>query len=136
MADGSWSQSGCQPSRPDVWWFGFPGQGCYYWTFRFGQHWVGSNLALYAAWNHECGQLGPPVKDFEFLTEFGAAGQWFEHGAMYFKFGTWHVVIADYGQTAGRLADVGEWPTDAELPPGSDDEAPPPPPAPKVPSTS
>lgn len=126
MADGAWSTSGC---RPDVMWYGFPGQGCYYWTQRFGIRWVGSDWATYAAWAFECGVLGPPVKDFEFLSEFGAAGQWFQNGAIYFKNGAWKVATGDYGQTAGRLAaDVGEWPKDAEMPPTF--ETPPPAPAP------
>lgn len=81
-------------------------------------HWVGSTWATYAAWSFECGQLGPPVKDFEFLTEFASAGQWFLGGAIYFKNGAWHVAVGDFGQTANRLADVGEWPADAEMPPG------------------
>ncbi len=101
-------------------WYGFPGQGCYYWTARFGVQWVGSTWATFKAWGFECGALGPPVKDFEFLSEFGAAGQWFQFGAIYFKNGAWRVTIGDYGQTAGRLADVGEWPEDAEMPPGWD----------------
>lgn len=114
MSDNAWSQSGC---RSDVWWYGVPGQGCWYWTARFGQHWVGSPLGTYAAWQWECGALGAVVKDYEFLTEFAAAGQWFEGGAIYFKNGQWRVVIGNFGQTAGRLADVGEFPADAEMPP-------------------
>lgn len=122
MADNAWGPSGCQPNRPDVWYYGVPGQGCWYWTARFGQHWVGSPLGTYGRWNWECGALGPPVKDFEFLSEFGAAGQWFQSGAIYFKNGAWKVAIGDYGQTAGRLVDVGEFPSDAEMPPGHEAE--------------
>ena len=132
MADGAWSQSGC---RGDVWWYGFPGQGCYYWTQRFGTYWVGSPLATYAAWQWECGQLGAPVKEFQFLSEFQAAGQWFEGGAIYFKNGAWRVAIGNFGQTAGRLtADTVEWPDDVEMPPTA--EPPPEPDPPEVSTTS
>jgi hypothetical protein len=126
VADGSWSQSGC---RGDVWWYGFPGQGCYYWTARFGTYWVGSPLSTYAAWQWECGQLGAPVKEYQFLSEFQAAGQWFEGGAIYFKGGSWKVATGNFGQTAGRFADDAEWPEDVEMPPTSE-----PPPKPDPPS--
>ncbi len=89
---------------------------------------MGTTWGPYAAQGFECGALGPPVKDFEFLTEFGAAGQWFEFGALYFKNGAWRTAIGNYGQTAGRLtADVGSWPEDAEMPTGWDWTPPEPP---------
>lgn len=124
MANGSWSQGTC--GRTDVWWYGFPGQGSYYWTARFGTYWVGPTWGAFSAQGFECGALGAPVKDYEYLTEFGAPGQWFEHGALYYKNGAWHEALGDYGQTAGRItADPGDWPADAELPPGHADTVPP-----------
>jgi hypothetical protein len=123
VGDGYWSWSGC---RSDVQWYGFPGQGAYYNTARFGTHWVGPTHSTYHDWGYECGALGAPVKDYEYLTEFAAAGQWFEGGAIYYKNGGWHVALGNFGQTAGRLtADVGEWPVDAELPPGHSLSSPP-----------
>ncbi len=123
MADNAWSLSGC--GRSDVWYYGIPGSGCWYWTARYGTYWVGSDLGPYGAQGWECGALGAPVKAYEYLTEFGAAGQWFEHGALYYKNGAWHEALGDYGQTAGRItADPGDWPADAELPPGHADKVP------------
>lgn len=66
MADGAWSQSGCSgpvyESRPDVWWYGIPGQGCWYWTAVYGQWFVtGSIYANFASGGWECGNAGPPV---------------------------------------------------------------------------
>lgn len=100
MADGSWSQSTC---RGDVWWWGVPGEGTHYWTQRFGQYWVGGGVyQTYAGANWECGGLGPPVKSYGWMTEFGAWGQWMEGGAIYFASGAWRVRYGDFGQTAGR----------------------------------
>ncbi len=122
MADGSWSGSSC---RSDVLWYGVPGQGCHYWTARFGQYWVGGGIyQRYAAadlrW--ECGRLGPPVKAYQWLSEFGAYGMWFEGGAIYYKNGAWQVAFGNYGQTAGRLTESPfvEAPADAEVPPDAD----------------
>lgn len=129
MADNAWSASSCKPS---VWWYGVPGQGCWYWTSRFGQYWVGGGVyQKYAVEFWECGRLGEPVKEYQWLSEFGANGQWFLGGAIYFKNGSWQVAPGNYGQTAGRLAHV-EAPSSAESPP--EDEVPvTPSPAPKPP---
>jgi hypothetical protein len=127
VADGSWSQSTC---RADVWWWGVPGQGTHYWTQRFGQYWVGGGVyQRYAAAGYECGNLGPPVKVYQWLSEFGAYGQWFAGGAIYFSGGQWRIAFGDYGQTAGRLADieanvVALPPAGAEMPPDPPDDAP------------
>lgn len=80
-----------------------PGEGCHYWTARYGQYWVGGGVyQKYREWNWECGNLGPPVKPYDWLSEFGAYGQWFEGGAIYYSNGAWRVALGDYGQTAGR----------------------------------
>lgn len=116
MADNAWSQSGC---RSDVWWYGIPGSGCYYWTARFGQYWVGGGVyQKYASLGFECGGLGAPVKEYQWLSEFSAFGMWFQGGAIYFSGGQWRVGWGDYGQTAGRLTEANtEPPADAEVPP-------------------
>lgn len=106
MADGGWSQSTC---RPDTLWWGVPGAGCWYATQRWGQYWVsGVVYQIYAANRWECGQLGPPVKPYGFISEFGTGeGQWFLGGVIIFRYTTrsWTVFVGDYGQTAGRLTD-------------------------------
>ncbi len=116
MADGSWSQSTC---RGDVWWWGVPGQGTHYWTARYGQYWVGGGVyQKYASVGYECGGLGAPVKPYQWLSEFGANGMWFQGGAIYYSGGQWRVAWGDYGQTAGRLAESNpQPPDDAEVPP-------------------
>lgn len=97
MADYAWSQSNC---RPDVWWYGYPGQGSYYWTQRFGQYWVGGIIhQRYAENRYECGGLGAPVKHYQWLSEFGQYGTWFEGGAITVD-GVVH--WGDWGQTVGR----------------------------------
>lgn len=116
MGDNFWSESTC---KGGVWWYGIPGQGCWYWTERYGQHFVGGGVyQKYAQAGWECGALGEPVKGYQWLSEFAADGQWFLGGAIYFKNGAWRIVFGDYGQTAGRLAEVKvEAPTSAEHPP-------------------
>ncbi len=116
MADNAWSTSTC---RPDVMWYGIPGAGCHYWSQRFGQYWVGGGLyQTYAAAGFECGNLGPPVKAYQWLSEFGAFGMWFENGAIYFSGGRWRVALGSFGQTANRLVSVTELPpAKAEMPP-------------------
>lgn len=104
VGDGFWTQSGC---KSDVWWYGVPGQGCWYWTQRFGQHFVGGGLyQKYASLNYECGLLGPPVKDAGWIQEMnygkGCNGQWFFNGAIGYHDGAWNVMFGDYGQLAGR----------------------------------
>jgi hypothetical protein len=43
---------------------------------------------------------------------------WFQGGAIYYSGGQWRIAWGDYGQTAGRLAEVNpEAPDDAEVPP-------------------
>lgn len=119
MADGAWSQSTC---RSDVFWWGVPGSGCWYWTARFGQHWVGGGVwQMYANRGFECGDLGPPVKDYGFISEFGGGnGTWFQNGCIIFRLGVWTVFVGDYGQTAGRLAEDVR-PDDLENPPEHDE---------------
>lgn len=124
MADGAWSVSGC--GRNDVYWYGVPGQGCYYWTARFGQYFVGGVVfQSFRNQGYECGQLGAPVKPYQFLSEFGQNGQWFEHGAI---LGNGAIKPGDYGQTTGRLMD-------ADIDPVADGHSepanPPAPPAPR-----
>lgn len=100
VADNSWSESTC---KAGIWWYGVPGQGCYYWTQRYGQYWVGGGVyQSYAAAGYECRQLGEPVKNYQWLSEFSAYGQWFLGGAIYYAGGTWHTVYGDWGQVAGR----------------------------------
>jgi hypothetical protein len=116
VADNAWSQSTC---RGDVYWYGVPGAGSYLWTQRFGTYWVGGGVyAKFAAVGYECGGLGAPVKEYQWLSEFSAYGQWFQGGAIYYQ-GGWKVAWGDYGQTAGRLAGEvwPEAPDDAEVPP-------------------
>ncbi len=109
-------------------WYGYPGQGAYYWTQRYGMYWVGATHATYALANYECGALGPPVKEYQWLSEFGSYGQWFLGGAIYYKNGRWNVALGNFGQTAGRLTEApeAEAPMDAEVPPETN-EAPEPP---------
>jgi hypothetical protein len=80
---------------------------------------VGGGLyQKYAAEGWECRALGPPVKPYQWLSEFQAFGQWFIGGAIYYKFGAWQVAYVDWGQTAGRLTAEPEpvVPDDAEAP--------------------
>jgi hypothetical protein len=100
VGTGYWSQSTC---RSDTLWYGVPGQGTWYYTARWGQYWVGGGVyQTYARQGFECSALGPPVKDYQYLSEFASYGQWFLGGAIWFN-GTWHVSLGDFGQTAGRL---------------------------------
>lgn len=139
MAEGAWSQSVC---RGDTWWWGISGAGTWYWTARWGQHWMGGTpYQIYAANGFECGALGPPVKDYGFISEFGpqgGEGVWLLGGAIVFRYDTrrWHVYQGDFGQTAGRLTNApldvssaveieGDWPTD--LPKYTQPKAPKPP---------
>lgn len=119
MADGAWSWSTCKPL---VQWYGVPGSGCWYATARYGQYWVGGGVwQTYAARNFECGDLGPPVKAYGWISEFGGgAGMWFENGCIIYRLGRWTVFVGNYGQTAGRLANDAR-PEDAELPPEHDE---------------
>src|SRR5690242_3295523 len=97
MADGAWSYSTC---RGDVQWYGVPGQGCWYYTQRFGMHFVGGIMyQVFKAYGYECGVFGPPVKDYQWLSEFSRNGIWFEGGAIT---DDGYVHIGNYGQTAGR----------------------------------
>lgn len=116
MADYEWSTSGC---RPDVQWYGIPGAGSYQHTDRFGTYWIGGGIyQKFAEAGYECGGLGPPVKEYQWLSEFGAWGMWFEGGAIYYSGGAWRIVFGNYGQTHGRLAEeTAAAPADAEYPP-------------------
>lgn len=119
MGDNTWTWSTCNPL---VQWYGIPGSGTWYWTARFGQHWVGGGVyQTYASRQWECGQLGPPVKDYGFISEFGGGfGQWFEGGCIIFRLGAWTVYIGNYGQTAGRLMEEAR-PEFVETPPDHDE---------------
>lgn len=116
---GSWSVSGC--GRPDVWNYDSSAQ-CWYWTQRFGTHAFsrsGGALSIFAAYQaqgYECGPLGPPVKDYGWVSELAAYGVWCEGGALVYRSGRWESVLGDWGQSAGRLAEVVP-PADAERPP-------------------
>jgi hypothetical protein len=133
LGDYYWSVSGCCcPTRPDVEWKGYPGSGSYYRTDRFGTYWVGGGVhSTYASHNYECGtdsvRIGPPVKEYQWLSEFGAYGQWFESGVIYYRNGAWRIEAGDWGQTAGRLAEgpEAEPPDDAEVPPDAPAAGPP-----------
>jgi hypothetical protein len=122
MGDGFWS-TGC---RADVEYYGYPGQGAYYRTARFGQHWVGGGVygKFAEGGRFECNVqpfLGAPVKDYGWVQEMnngrGCYGQWFENGAIGYHDGAWRIMYGNYGQTAGRLAPEPSAPDDAELPP-------------------
>lgn len=124
MADNAWSQSTC---NGDVWWWGVPGQGTHYWTARFGQYWVGGGVyQVYASVGWECGGLGPPVKPYEWLSEFNSYGQWFAGGAIYYSGGQWRIAWGDFGQTANRLVRTTA-PTSADAPPDAPANVPSPP---------
>ena len=105
MGERFWSVSDC---RPDIWWYGISGQGCWYWTQRFGQYWVSGGIHIkYGQVAYECGMLGVPVKPAGKIGEFGNNnGQWFEGGCIVWNLqnGIWQWVIkvGDWGQTAGR----------------------------------
>jgi hypothetical protein len=80
MADNAWSQSEC---REDVWWYGVPGQGCYYWTEWYGTRWTGGIIyQTYARHGYECGWLGAPTSNYGWIAEYQSNGQWFEGGAI------------------------------------------------------
>ncbi len=117
MGDNAWSWSTCNPA---VQWYGVPGAGSYYWTQRYGQYWVGGGVyQRYASAGFECGGLGAPVKEYQWLSEFAAYGMWFQFGAIYYQGGSWKIAFGDWGQTAGRLTAEPEpvIPDDAERPP-------------------
>lgn len=100
MANGAWSVSGC---RGDVWWYGYPGQGSYYWTQRWGQYWVsGAIHTKYSQVLYECGMLGVAVKNYGWISEFNNNGQWFEGGCIVWQNGEYVIKVGNYGQTAGR----------------------------------
>ena len=102
MGERFWSTSNC---RPDVWWYGISGQGCWYWTARFGQYWVSGGVhQKYSQVAYECGMLGVPVKSYGWISEFGNNGQWFEGGCIVWSGTQWVIKVGDWGQTAGRLA--------------------------------
>lgn len=130
MSDYGWSWSTC---RPDAQWYGIPSSGSYLNTARFGTYWVGGGIyQKFAQAGYECGGLGVPVKEYQWLSEFGAWGQWFEGGAIYFQGGAWRVAFGNWGQSAGRLAEDPEpvVPEDAEEPPDpplTPEDSPPPP---------
>lgn len=137
MADYGWSWSTC---RGDVQWYGIPGSGCYYWTARFGQHWVGGTVYQWFAWyGYECpGGLGPPINPYGDMDGFagGGMGQWFENGCIMYRYATgrWTVYFGQYGQLNGRLVeevpDVSQF-KEGTAPPGDwtvlepEEEAPP-----------
>lgn len=78
--------------------------------------------ASYGPPSWECGALGPPVKVYQWLSEFGAYGQWFEGGAIYYSGGRWRIALGQYGQIAGRMASDPESPREAEVPPDPPDD--------------
>ncbi len=110
MAERAWSQSGC---RADIWWYGINGQGCWYWTQRYGQYWVSGGLhQKYGQVAYECGMLGVPVKSYGWISEFGGNGQWFVGGCIVWMNGQWVIKVGNWGQTAGRLMDQESLPHD------------------------
>lgn len=75
MGDGYWSQSGCNVNgntRPDVWWYGVPGQGSWYWrpgNANPGPYFVGGPIyANFAVGGYECGGAGAPTAPEIFCT--------------------------------------------------------------------
>ncbi len=91
MGDNAWSWSTCNPA---VQWYGVPGAGSYYWTQRYGQYWVGGGVyQRYASAGFECGGLGAPVKEYQWLSEFAAYGMWFQFGAIYYQGGSWKIAF-------------------------------------------
>lgn len=81
MGERFWSTSNC---RPDVWWYGISGQGCWYWTARFGQYWVSGGVhQKYSQVAYEWGihviqsfdGIGPGVAGAIF-DRFGLPIQW------------------------------------------------------------
>lgn len=68
MGNGYWSQSGCNlngHTRPDIWWYGYPGTGAFYWKPgdpNPGPYFVGGPIhANFAAGGYECGGCGRPI---------------------------------------------------------------------------
>lgn len=103
FGDGFWS-IGC---RPDVQWYGFPGQGSYYRWNNGPMRWVGGGVwSKYRDMGFECGPLGPPVKDYGWIAEMnygrGCFGQWFANGAIGYHDGRWNVMLGYYGQMGLR----------------------------------
>ena len=89
MGDNFWSVSGCNlngHTRPDVWWYGRPGLGCWYYRPNAasdkGPWWVSGPIhANFAAGGHECGGAGAPT-DAEKVCNSGPYRRWqrFEGG--------------------------------------------------------
>lgn len=94
QADGYWSASTC---RAGCSWLGYPGQGAYY-SSSHGTHWVGAAHAAYASLGYECGRLDVPVKDYGWVGEFSAFGQWFLGGVLFYRSGYWWVSYGNFGQ--------------------------------------
>jgi hypothetical protein len=112
MADNAWSQSTC---RGTVWWYGVPGQGCWFWTAKWGYVWVsGAVYQKYAQVGYECLSMGAPVKPEGWMTEFdnpllvgwGTNGQWFQGGAIH---SSGPLYVASYGNW-GQCAPHAQWP--------------------------
>lgn len=104
MGERFWSGSSC---RSDCQWYGISGQGCWYWTARYGQYWVSGGVhTKYSQVLYECGMLGVPVKSYGWVSEFANNGQWFEGGCIVWNGSEWVIHVGDWGQTAGRFADI------------------------------
>jgi hypothetical protein len=101
--DGFWSQSGC---RPDISWYGYPGQGAYYrYNNSYPWWWVGGTFNYsYGRWGWECGMLGGPVGD-EFTPSNNAYArqQNFEGGFVY-KDGFNYWWVCQYGPSGSCWA--------------------------------
>ena len=88
--DGFWSQSSC---RPDVWWYGFPGEGAVYWHQSTAEIWVGYGVhATYAANGYECGWLGAVRSSY-----LQGDRQYFECGYIYWTGWTYVAVPYEWG---------------------------------------
>lgn len=98
MADRAWSWSTC---RAGVQWYGVPGQGCWY-NYNGKTIWVGGAVHQWYSWQgYECGNLGPPVKPYGPISEFGGGeGVWFQGGCIIYKYTTanWGTYYGNFGQ--------------------------------------
>lgn len=73
MGDREWGPAGCTGGwgpHPGLWYYGIPGQGCYYWhrggccEYNDQCFWVGGPIfQAFANGGYECGPAGPPTSE-------------------------------------------------------------------------
>lgn len=118
MGDHYWSQSGCHgpvyQDRPDVWWYGIPGQGSWYYrpgaSYGAGPWFVsGPVYQNFAAGGYECGGAGAPT-DYEHLCSSGQISSWqrFEGGRFVVIAGVAHYQTGQFDPPCAASFTAGE----------------------------